>query len=149
MSQLTKGMYGTEFCQKGDIFGLHCGQMRSRDKITHNSGWYNRAGEKLGWGDLDAKDFERIARELEYGEYFIVLSEQDSYWKVDKEMVEAPGTDYVVEHAMYIIVAADLLFKVDKCGSERGAFFDFYGLTFHVLKKGKVERLVKEGRFSL
>lgn len=148
MAQLIKGMYGTEFRQKGDLFGLHCGQMRSRDKITHNSEWYNRAGEKLGWGDLDAKDFERIAKELERGEYFIVLSEQDSCWKVDKSVAEAPGVDYIVEHAMYIIVAADLLFKVDEWGSEREKFFDFYGLTFHVLKKNKVGRLIKKGRFS-
>ena len=73
--QLKKGMYGEEYNQTGNLFGLRCGQHRSIEKITHGSGWYNSVGEKIGWGDLSVKDFERISEELNFGEIFIVLSE--------------------------------------------------------------------------
>jgi hypothetical protein len=74
MVQLTKGMYGTEFNRTSSLFGLRCGQMsRGQSKITHNSGWYNKSGEKLGWGDLSLKHFKRIADEIAEDELFIVL----------------------------------------------------------------------------
>lgn len=47
-------MYGSEFSRASNLFGLRCGQMG--DGVTHNSGWYNMAGEKLGLGDLDFND---------------------------------------------------------------------------------------------
>ena len=50
--QLTKGLFDNEFELTSGPFGLHNGQMRGgSDKITHNSGWYNKLGEKLGFGD--------------------------------------------------------------------------------------------------
>lgn len=114
--QLTKGVYGTEFHPSGDnTFGLRCGQMRSKNQLTHNGGWYNGLGEKLGFGDLSADDMLRIFTEIEPGEVFIVLSESDSFWNfvtrpgligsmsAVKADAQAPGVDYVVEKAMYAI----------------------------------------------
>src|SRR6185369_424422 len=84
--------------------------------MIKNAGWYNKAGEKLGWGDLSTDDFFRIRRELEDGEMFIILSERDSFWNfatqpgllghnvVTKPDVEAPGVDYVAAKARYIII---------------------------------------------
>ena len=81
MAQLIKGMYGHEFKPTCNLFGLYCGQMRGGDaKMTHNSGWYNKSGEKLGFGDLSVKDFKKISKELEKDELFIILGESDSFW---------------------------------------------------------------------
>jgi len=109
--QLTKGMYGEQYSfSNKNLFGLRCGSIRYGDtKIIHNGGWYNKYGEKLGWGDLSAEDFERIARELESNELFVVLGEEDSHWNfiVRSRIVgmgsEAPGLDYVAEHAQYVV----------------------------------------------
>lgn len=112
--QLTKGMYGTEFRRSDNVtFGLRCGQMRHLDQLTHNSGWYNGLGEKLGFGDLNGNDILRIMCEIEPGEVFIVLSENDSFWQSNttddqRVDVENPGVDYLVEHAMFVITLGEV-----------------------------------------
>lgn len=116
MAQLTQGMYGTIFERQSTLFDIKCGQIRSgRDKRTHNSGWYNKAGQKLGWGDLATSDMVRIAHELEPEELFITLSEGMSSWETSYYGVseEAPGVDYVAEHALYIIAPKHLYMVTD------------------------------------
>jgi hypothetical protein len=110
--RLTKGMYGTEF-DKDSLFGIHCGQIRYRE-VVHNGGWYNSVGEKIGWGDLSSQDFKKISSELQPGEVFIIVGEQDSFWSFvsfdkgagtkieDKE--QSPGINYVIEHARWAIL---------------------------------------------
>ncbi|MBX4204947.1 MAG: hypothetical protein KW788_02010 [Candidatus Doudnabacteria bacterium] len=113
--QLTKGMYGHQFRNASRMYGLSCGQMRG-DDMVHNGGWYNAAGEKLGWGDLSRQDFERISSEIEEGEIFVVLYEGDAFWKFvthnpgiigsmckTRPDAEAPGVDYVAQKAAWII----------------------------------------------
>lgn len=121
---LTQGMYGHEFSPTHDArFGLICGQMRGGiDSMTHNSGWYNANGEKLGWGDLSLRDFNRIAEELEPGEVFIILSERDSFWNFveqigmigalckTNEKEQHPGRKYMQEKAMYIIRPGEIFY---------------------------------------
>ncbi len=80
-------------------------------KMTHNSGWYNDKGEKVGWGDLCTCDMARIAREC--GETFYILSESASYWDFQRAQkngevgpdatISNPGIEYVRKHAMYTI----------------------------------------------
>ncbi len=110
MSRLVKEVFKMESGQPAP-FGLCVGQMR-RNEIGHNVGWYNKQGEKLGWGDLNAADFTNLTEELQEGELFVVLGEQDSYWKfvsfgaasmnVDRT-AEAPGPEYVAAKCRYII----------------------------------------------
>lgn len=80
--KLTKGMFGDEFSQRIETeFNIYTGQLRSSyEKITHNGGWYNTEGEKLGCGDLSTEDLNRIRAILEPSQTFIVLSEDDSFW---------------------------------------------------------------------
>jgi hypothetical protein len=130
MAQLTKGMYGSQFVNASSLFGLRCGQMRGRDRIGHNSGWYNEAGEKLGWGDLSVADIRRISREIEPGELFIILGEQDSFWNFvthygaigsmcrTKPEAESPGVEYVAEKCC-LIVAKDRVCFVDRYSAPR------------------------------
>lgn len=112
--QLTKGMYGNQFNRASRLFGISCGQMHVGE-IVHNGGWYNKDGEKLGWGDLSREDLDRIAAGLDEGEVFVILGEQESFWKfvshvgsigsmsVVKPDETAPGKAYVAEHAWYVI----------------------------------------------
>jgi hypothetical protein len=153
MAQLTKGMYGDEFGPTSNLFGLYCGQMRGGPtKLTHNSGWYNRRGEKLGWGDMSKEDFRRISRDLEDGELFIIISEQDSFWRFVtrpgiigrmakvRSNIDAPGVKYVVEHAMFII-AKGQLYYVDRYNSS-GETLERVGLHFKVLTPEAAEQLI-------
>lgn len=119
MSRLVKGMYRLEFRVEGraPLFGLYYGQYRHRDNsYGHNAGWYNKLGEKLGYGDLSVNDVKRIAAELEEGELFITMGEQDSFWKfvtfnpgtigahcATSPEEQAPGQKYVAEKAVYVI----------------------------------------------
>lgn len=156
MPRLTKGVYGHEFdhIQEGP-FGLRTGQTRfGIGKITHNSGWYNKLGEKLGFGDLSSGDFERIKAELQEMELFIILNEHDSFRNfvirngviggmaaVDQS-VEAPGIDYVAELCRYIIAKGrvyavsgnrylDKLYKMDN------------GLKVRRLHREEAQRFIK------
>ncbi|OGJ57988.1 hypothetical protein A3H22_03280 [Candidatus Peribacteria bacterium RIFCSPLOWO2_12_FULL_55_15] len=150
-----KGMYGTEFLHASHLFGLSCGQMRSGpNKVTHNSGWYNRHGEKLGWGDLSSDDYLRISRELQYGEHFVILGEQDSFqnfvgrtwitWSMadTKPDEESPGIDYVAERTICVITFGNV-YVVDQCELYKEATTIIRdGLTAYVLKKDAVRQLL-------
>jgi hypothetical protein len=92
--------------QGSRLFGLSDGQMRRGDaKITHNSGWYNKSGEILGWGgDLAVSDMKHIQDGLEPNELFIILSDQDArYPRSGKLDLDAPGVTYIAGHCRYII----------------------------------------------
>lgn len=140
--RLTKGLFGHGFRSASNLFGLRCGQLRGHD-FVHNGGWYNRGGEKLGWGDLAPDDFLRISNELEDGELFIILYESDSFWNFVTRLgtvgsmaavepnMEAPGVDFVAEKCCYI-VAKHRLYYVDRYGNEEETF-DRDGLQFTVL----------------
>lgn len=154
MAQLTKGLYGHEFESKSRLFGLRCGQMRGGPaKLTHNSGWYNKAGEKLGFGDLSTEDFQRIYAELNDDEMFIVLGERDSFWNFVtrpgligsmaevKPDVEAPGVDYVAEHCVYVI-DRNGIYLVDSYGSRKETMVNVQGLPFKVLTREAVKALI-------
>lgn len=151
--RLTKGMYGTEFRNTDcPLFGIKCGQMRG-DPISSDSGWYNQLGEKLGWGDLSPEDFQRISEQLELDEIFIILSKQDSFWKFVEHIgiigslskttptAEAPGIDYVSEHAIYII-SPGKCYRVDRLGSYQGDFVRS-GITFGVLDPNAAKEFIK------
>ena len=99
--------------------GIHEGQLKSEysGKMTHNSGWYDENGAKIGWGDLSVSNFKTIQENLKETEVFYVLSEQDSYWSFMKELKGwnghpigdmkenylTPGKEYVRSVARYFI----------------------------------------------
>ncbi len=164
--QLTKGMFGSEFDSKSPIFEIHTGQQRS-PSIVHNGGWYNKAGEKLGWGDLNDRDFKQISKGLEKDQLFIVLNERDSFWNFvnfDKPFAygwqagtkpdeKAPGVDYVVNHARYIISSSKIYCIDEYKNYNDGDIFDWekelphlkMKIAFTMLKREGVSKLVKEG----
>jgi len=150
--RLIQGMYGSEFAPASNLFGLYCGQIRIED-LVHNGGWYNKQGEKLGWGDLDKADFLRIATELKDGELFIVLSESDSFWnfvtkigplgslcKTDPK-IENPGKGFVAQKCNFIIGPCQLYY-VDEYNSLKDSAVDIKGLEFEVLTREKAKQLI-------
>lgn len=148
MAQLTKGMYGSQFERASRLFGLSCGQIRGKD-FVHNGGWYNKQGEKLGWGDLNVE----IRRELEEGEMFIILGEQDSFWNFattpgllghnwgTKPTIEAPGVEYVAAKARFIITRDGYHF-VDNY-SRKDEWVNFNGLEFRVVPRANAKAFLE------
>ncbi len=149
MTRLTQGMYGdNEFDRKSALFGLHSGQRHFSgiSKLTHNSGWYNKAGEKLGWGDLSTTDAANIACGLEDDALFIVLSESDDRGGGRGTRAEPPpGVDHVAARAIYII-ASGIVYQVNKSTSPRKEPTFRDGLTIHELSRAEAKRLIKTGQ---
>ena len=119
--------------------------MRSDDFI-HNGGWYNKSGERLGFGDLSIADLRRIAVGIPDGELFIVLHEQDTWLRDVKGVkldVEAPGVEYVAAKCCYII-APLLVHFVDRFdwhhGKETATIRD--ALVVEVLSSEKAKALI-------
>jgi len=103
--------------------GCHDGQIRSDDTV-HNGGWYNLAGEKIGWGDLSKEDLTRLAKNLD--DTLIILSEHDSFWTFvtknpgptgafssTSEKEKNPGLEYLWQKARYIVQDKQILFVSD------------------------------------
>lgn len=100
--------------------GLHEGSIRAMP-VVHNGGWYNSEGIKIGWGDLDASDFNKIQSILKDNEVFVVLNETDSYWNFVTKLADItyfnevskeekhPSKTYIAENALYVITKQDFL----------------------------------------
>lgn len=148
--QLTQEMYGTEFHPSGDdTFGFRCGQMRHNGQLTHNSGWYNGLGQKLGFGDLSDDDVLRILCDIEPDEIFLVLSENDSFWRFGERDLElnmnAPGVDYVVEHAFIAITSKGVYFIGQNRLSEGGTTVTLGGLgEVPAIKRTELREMVEQ-----
>ena len=119
--------------------------------MGHNAGWYNKLGEKLGWGDISIGDFQRICREIEGDELFITLSERDSFWELVVDLgasastavmspsAEAPGVEYVAEKCHYII-GRDEIYHIDN--NDSGDRVIIKGLSFKVLSREAAKILI-------
>jgi hypothetical protein len=92
-------------------YGLYSGQTRG-EEFLRNVGWYNSAGERLGWGDLSRDDIRRLMSELPANQYFVILGEVDAYWNFMRRAtaertagldIEAPGIEYLIEFARYAV----------------------------------------------
>ncbi len=74
------------------------------DDLFHNASWYNRLGEKLGWGDLSGANIQQIRTCLPAGELFIIVSERAPFWDLSKDLDPMnPGIDFLVKHAEALI----------------------------------------------
>lgn len=156
-NQLTKGMYGRESGPDpaSQPFGLHRGQMRGND-LVHNGGWYNRRGEKLGWGDLSAEDIVRISREIAEDKIFIILSEKNSSSDLftcsgatcslaqTKRNMEVPGPEYVAEKCFIIIGHGEIWWVMDDeyLRQPNEETMEYRDLTFKLLKRTEAKKMI-------
>lgn len=99
---LTPGIYGEEFRSKVGPFGFRCGQMRA-NRIVHNGNWYNKKGEKIGWGDLSKDDLQTISSQINDNELFVILGEHDGFWKLTPEEQIKPKISYLLQKCRYVI----------------------------------------------
>lgn len=53
------------------LYGLMPEQKRAGPHRLHKADWYNAYGQRVGRGDLDAADIERLQQELPEGVYFL------------------------------------------------------------------------------
>ena len=122
---LTKGMYGSESNNNPiPYFNLRCGQMRWND-LVHNGGWYNKKGEKLGWGDISADDLIHLSNTLPEWEEFYILPERASFWNFVNAIgtigsacttaptIDAPGIEYAKENCRWVISRGTIILEVD------------------------------------
>jgi hypothetical protein len=146
---LTLNIFGQEFGERQpNPFGLHTGQMRSREKQAHNGAWYNQDGVRVGWGDLSSDDFRNIQKALEPGEYFFVLPES-SFWNFVRShgpigsmcdtdpTIDHPGLDYVRSNFRYLITREGCFFKSH--GYAHQTAFSNYGIMFLPLVEKDLE----------
>jgi hypothetical protein len=153
-STLRRGLYAPSYSGTSR-FGLMGGQCRNRaTSLARNAGWYNKTGEKLGWGDLSVLDARRIAAGLRKGELFLVLSEKaawldfvthvkrgrKSYMKISPRE-KAPGKRYVADHATYVF-APRKLYLVDRYGVLKRRVWRYRGLVFEVIRPDRLEELI-------
>lgn len=117
--KLTVGMFQLGASQQKPAMGLRITQMRAMKGLIGNAGWFNHKGERLGMGDLNTGDMNRIKAELDEGEIFVVLDEHASNWNFgyNKERTKGvdpntPGPDYMVKHAHFAITKS-LVYKVE------------------------------------
>ena len=58
-------------------WGLHSGQVRTR-RITRGCQWYDKYGNRLGFGDLNTVDLRRIAADLGPEDLFLAVENQSA-----------------------------------------------------------------------
>ena len=98
---LTKSVYGTETDSKKTPFGLLNAQIRL-NSVLNNAGWFNLAGEKVGYGDLSMADLAVISSKISSKECFFALSEFDTVWNIPKDLkANEPGKDFVLKHCVW------------------------------------------------
>ena len=103
--KLTKGMYGDPSCRE---FGISNLQIRG-NSVINNAGWFNISGDRIGSGDLSLQDLKNIAKSLPKGEVFIALTEMDASLGLPSHLDRmAPGKDYILNNAVWIIAYDDL-----------------------------------------
>ncbi|MEW6617480.1 MAG: hypothetical protein AB1333_03635 [Patescibacteria group bacterium] len=126
-NRLKKGMYLWEKGKKpSKLFGIVYGTVVPEGYVfVKNTGWYNKWGEELGRGDLAAFNIKRLKNELLDGEFFIVLSQEDSWERTINEAHKkypkkfgrgkTPGSLYVASRA-WIIIASKVVYEVKSFG---------------------------------
>lgn len=88
-----------------DQLRLNMGQCGD-DSFGHNAGWYDKHGQKIGWGDIGKIEVNTIPLLLKPGQVLITTGEHASFWDVPKDMnPEFPGIDYVIKHARLIFMS--------------------------------------------
>lgn len=113
--------------------GLHSGQERDQTSVRR-SGWYNLAGEMLGWGDLNEEDVIRIMCETQGDNVFLVLRSTETFWRFDDSRftdatqaeIANPGADYVINNA-WLAITSEGLFFVDSIDDPAWAHMGNFG----------------------
>jgi hypothetical protein len=133
----------------GNPFFIKSGQLRVTE-YRHNVGWYNKEGEKLGWGDLSRRDVTCISERIG-NDVFIIISEQASFWNFvtkigntgdDSEVStdeRNPGIPYVIENCD-MIIKKNTVYRVTGVITEPRV--DEFGTQWENISRGQVESII-------
>lgn len=149
-SQLTLALYEKGPSCPAGLFGLTCGQQR-KTSFVKDGGWYNQDAERLGWGDLSVPDLQTIRDEISTHELFMVMTGANLrlIWgkPVTEEIflrVEKYSLCGYVHEKVFIIIARDQLFLVDRLDIVKEATCARDNLLFTVLTQDMAKELIVE-----
>ncbi len=105
MTRLVENMFRSRASR---LFGLANGQIRPHI-LTKNAGWFNRASDFLGSGDLSLLDLEQIKFEIEPGEVFVVMTEHHTFG-IDSSSVGEYEHDVVdlAKNAVFAVITSQI-----------------------------------------
>jgi hypothetical protein len=111
-TKLIKCFFSTVNSDKATPYGISNNQIRAKG-IINSAGWFNSAGERLGKGDLSLKDMSTISKNIYPDDLFIALNETDSFHNMPTGLdYLAPGRDYVLNHAVWVIGSGGVIIRV-------------------------------------
>lgn len=143
---LTKGLYSKNLGTP-KRFGLVLGRIvyNREIRICKNAGWYNKKGEKLGWGDLETNDLIRIASNLQDDELFIILPELKSYWDFqgNSEDDSCYDIEYIAEKAVFILARNEYYMVANSFHASQGNVFTIKDMTFLVMSSPKALEFIQ------
>jgi hypothetical protein len=149
--KLIKAMFGLGIFGKpgpSPIEGVHTSQMREDGKIGHNLSWYNKAGEKIGWGDIAIHDIEAFQMLMDPDDLLIFVSEYESHWDLPKHLhPDAPGIEFVGEKATKLISKVDTFRIVDEESDKPFTITDSVSqMTFLPMQRIQFKRLLQAAK---
>ncbi len=83
--------------------GLRTGQFRAVRHIACDYEWYDKYGNRLGFGELDITDLKRIAAELRPDDVFVAVESPDHDLRTSYTMREKTSLESLVKHSSYVI----------------------------------------------
>jgi hypothetical protein len=106
--KLTEGMFSGK--TPNDL-GLYPGNRRQYEKlVVKDNKWFNHDAQRIGDGDLNREDIEKLSRLIDKGEVFITLTQQAS---ADYAFSD-PDMTYLIENAHLVIVRGHYYFVSNK-----------------------------------
>ncbi len=96
--------------------GLRSGQFRALRRIACDYEWYDRYGNRLGFGELDTTDLKRIAEELGPNDVFVAVESPDHGLRTSNTMREKTTLESLVKQSSYVITRGRVCRIVDEPG---------------------------------
>ncbi len=96
-------------------WGLHNEQIRTR-RVTRDCEWYDKYGNRLGFGDLNTIDLKRIAAGLGPKDIFLAVENPDACAPAGDAMREKPALESLIKHSSYAITEGRVCRVIDKPG---------------------------------
>lgn len=92
--------------------GLRSGQARTRT-VARNCEWYDRYGNRLGYGDLNTVDLKRIAAELGPEDLFLAIEHESAGASVGSAAADYPKVETLIARSSYAMTRGRVCRIVD------------------------------------
>lgn len=93
------------------MFHLENGQRRE-NPIVPVAGWHNQEGSRVGHGDVDITDFEKIVKQIPEGEQLFILTvDDDVVLNTECDINDSNFINFLYESASYAITSQGIFVK--------------------------------------